>query len=399
MAKKCGNFIISGHVLHSKKESLRDHAFEKEDDFHERYERERKPIIGLVKDESTIKFMRYNSSGKYTMDISGEPSYGSMNIDKLCELLAGVRPEPSDVDVEFVSALVGPPVLIITNGATGSGKSSLVEKVKHHCKLTQDFEPFLIDDLIETNEEYKRRIDEIIREECDSKVQEVCDDLRKKIQSANPELVTRFNNAYMAVRGKCENSNVECKYCDNNTKTCDDLLDEMLNDAIRDRKSMVFETTGTYYVEWLISKLPKDYRIIYAFTLVEKEENRRRNLERTVSSIESYLKDREKLPAPRLPSVEPSLFSQNLKKIHSNLLTTIGRKLLGDPTLDERLRILVFDNNVSEISEHKCRPIFDSSKFGETMKYYNKAIAEPIRDALYNREQPSYNYRMVQRVI
>ena len=50
------------------------------------------------------------------------------------------------------------PYFIITAGATGAGKTSLIEKTMQHLGLHEDYVTILIDDLVEQNAVYKKKM-------------------------------------------------------------------------------------------------------------------------------------------------------------------------------------------------------------------------------------------------
>ena len=97
--KKCGKFVISGEILHSKIRSLWEHAFPNQAAFMARY-KTGKPIVGLIQqeEEENLQIMRYNEKGTKT----GKTIPGDSKIDELCKILAGMQ-QPSGNNEEFVS--------------------------------------------------------------------------------------------------------------------------------------------------------------------------------------------------------------------------------------------------------------------------------------------------------
>ena len=230
------------------------------------------------------------------------------------------------------------PYLLITNGPTGSGKSGLVRKTLDFYKLDPSYETFLIDDLIENNDFYKKQIDNLIVQECKSRT--LCPVLREKMNNPDENLYKKFGDIYFKTRGKTGE-----KFCNN--MTCDDLIDQMLDDAINRKVNIVFETVGTYYISWLIDKIVGTYDVYYAFTVLDFCENVRRNKTRAASQMGDYVQDRRK-PAPRLPNVEEKHFEMIVKDIGKNLWSLMGRKTFGD--LDDVEHIIVFDNTGRDIN-------------------------------------------------
>lgn len=233
------------------------------------------------------------------------------------------------------------PYLIITNGSTGSGKSSLVGKVIDHCKLEKRHTRFLIDDLVENNEEYKKGVDEIIEEVCAAR--QLCPALRTKLRDPDDDIIRKFKAAYSHVRSG--------NYC-GGEGTCEDLLNAMLKNAAARGENMVFETTGGYYVDWLVDQMPPHYKIYYAFTLVDFCENMRRNNERAVASMKEYIKDRRKL-APRLPDVRKDLFEKLADQMFANLRDLLIRCTRGE--FKARLLVHVNQGNSVEFEFDSAR--------------------------------------------
>ena len=225
------------------------------------------------------------------------------------------------------------PFSIITHGPTGSGKTGLVNKTINHYGLSETYKTFLIDDLIEQNPHYKTAIDDLIHSEC--KANTLCETLKSKLLDPTEEMYEKFGTLYMKYRGKTGD-----KWCDGKQKTCDSLLDDMLDQAITDKVNIVFETVGTYYVSWLVDKLAA-YDVYFAFTVLDFCENVRRNKTRAVEQLGSYITDRTN-PAPRLPNVEESQFKMTVENVAKTLWDLMGRKLFG--ILPGVHHIIVFDN-------------------------------------------------------
>ena len=123
----------------------------------------------------------------------------------------------------------------------------------------------------------------------------------------------------------------------------------MSDNAITQQENIVFETVGSYYVSWLIDKLPPEYEVYYAFTLLDFCENVRRNKTRAVEQMEVFIRDPVNSPAPRLPDVTETSFKMTVEKIGKNLWELLGRKLWqGDS--DPIHHIIVFDNTTCNIS-------------------------------------------------
>ena len=99
------------------------------------------------------------------------------------------------------------PYLLITNGPTGSGKASLVQKTLEHYQIgctsgrpCMKPKTLLIDDVIEKNPYYKSAIDILILKECKSR--SLCRSLRRRLESPDDATYAEFGVLYAKYRGK-----------------------------------------------------------------------------------------------------------------------------------------------------------------------------------------------------
>ena len=90
------------------------------------------------------------------------------------------------------------PYLLIVCGPTGSGKSSLPEKVQTERNLAPDnIEKILIDDIIENNQSYKDLIFGYLNQINQSERQEL-------FERPTPKMIKYFNKAYYDIRYQIE---------------------------------------------------------------------------------------------------------------------------------------------------------------------------------------------------
>ena len=221
------------------------------------------------------------------------------------------------------------PYIIITNGLTGSGKSSLVDKVVDHYALCLNNQTFRIDDLIQTNTAYKKSIDRLVEGRCTTRT--LCDNLKQSLVNPSPELYKEFGDLYFYHRG------------DGNScggVSCDDFLDSRLNDAIETHQNIVFETVGVSYAEWLINMVKPTHEVYYAFTLMDFQTTIERNRSRALQQTRQYLSNPH-LPAPRLPDLSFQHFLNSAKAVN-NTLKHLLTKYWGVTTTWEH--VVVFDN-------------------------------------------------------
>jgi adenylate kinase family enzyme len=232
------------------------------------------------------------------------------------------------------------PYLIITNGATGSGKSDLAQKTKQHYGLEgTTHTKFLIDDIIEKNAYYKDAIDKFILDSCD-KERTLCQSLQTRLENPDEKVYKLFATEYFKHRGKDRVKTTSCLGEGNPIPiTCDDLLDNMLENAFSNQINIEFETKGEYYVDWLVDQAV-GYDIYYAFTIVDFCDNVERNKTRALKDMKKYLENGQK--APRLPDVRESSFVSTIRKINKNLWHLMDQQLRG--VLPEITKVVVFGN-------------------------------------------------------
>jgi len=244
------------------------------------------------------------------------------------------------------------PYFIITAGATGAGKTSLIEKTMDHLGLQEDVVKILIDDLVEQNATYKKKIFSIlddIRREC--KHQPKC--IRTTVNELSDDMLTKFGNAYFETR--------KGSYCvPAREETCDQLNDTNLKEAVRDRKHVVFETQGKEIPTWLLNPdwIPEDYTVVMTFSLVTFDRLLERNTRRVRSNMLRFYID-QRGPAPRLPEIRAKPFITVLNSIHKTLLTLYPQCIQSmHPECGTRKinHLLLFDNN------HKMTLLFDSQE-------------------------------------
>lgn len=245
------------------------------------------------------------------------------------------------------------PYIIITNGPTGSGKSSLIDKVRRRYKLEDRYTKILIDDIIEFNTFYKNEIDIIIREMCDDSLV-LCKRLEEELLNPNPIFLKRFNKLYKKIRGIEDKERKEDgeHFCIKNGKpmTCDKYNDILLGQALRERNNIVFETTGGYFIKWLfdiISGVKYDlqndaiYDVYYAYTILDFCELITRNKLRALETTRKYLTNTSIYPAPRLPDVSEDNYNKNLSIILRQLYEFIYQKQKG---MYDNINFIVYDN-------------------------------------------------------
>jgi hypothetical protein len=259
------------------------------------------------------------------------------------------------------------PYIIITSGTVGAGKTTLIKESLRHLEIEgQPYTKILIDDIVENNDEYKRRVMKIIKE-----VSFLCKLIKNRdcTQSEldkfynDPEenvvgIYEAFSDAYFGVRNaKGCNGNVELN--------CNELNDKNLAEAVLRRDNIIFEFTGQYIPNWLMDTrtLSVDYNIVFSYSLVNIVNLRLRNTRRASDAVHKFIENYDN-PAPRLPRVGLSDLRHNVKQLR-NVLIDLYRNCFLHHKSDEKCgnlmihRMLIFDNNGKVM-----RLIFDSDVNG-----------------------------------
>ena len=242
------------------------------------------------------------------------------------------------------------PYLIITAGATGSGKTRLMKETVALLGLDiRTVVKILVDDLVEFNEKYRKKVDSIMKriEQLCEGSQEGKDECEKKAyENPSDELIESFGTAYFNVR-----DSPGC-WADFPELNCNDINDLLLDKAVRERKNIVFEFTGSYIPSWLLdtSRIDHVYNIVLAYSFVNAVTLNKRNTARAYEAVQLYRLDRLKNAAPRLPNVSVENFStvvipklrKALVQLYTECFLYHNPANCGNKRID---RLLLFDNN------------------------------------------------------
>ena len=203
------------------------------------------------------------------------------------------------------------PYLIVSNGITGAMKTKMVEKIISDLKLNTDNVKINIDDLVVHNDEYKKRVLDIINrvnKECNNDK----DCILEKYENPSEKLLEDFKNAYYDVRNGKKNIHCTPEF----KKSCDLLLESNLENALKENKNIIFETQGLQPPKWLLSHkyLTDRYNVIYGYSFL--------NVDNIISIIKKRAKARiykfqnnYKMDAPRYPSIDKKEITKNIKQI------------------------------------------------------------------------------------
>jgi|688.fasta_scaffold01464_35 hypothetical protein len=258
------------------------------------------------------------------------------------------------------------PYIIITLGPTGSGKTKLIKETISYLGLKKNYVKILIDDLIENNNKYKEKILSIMNDildkcEKEAKIKNNKCDIISYYINPTEELLKVFEAAYFSVRNE-ENLNIK--------------NDNILKRAIKNKRNIVFETTGRYIPKWLLSEpyINEDYNVIFSYSITPFDKLINRNINRTIDSIKIFDNDNTK-PAPRLPDIEYNRFKKivyeiknTLTEIYMNCINIMKYKknICGDKNINT---LLIFDN-----SESQMKIAFDSNNKRLSRGEFNKLL-------------------------
>jgi hypothetical protein len=189
------------------------------------------------------------------------------------------------------------PILLITGGPTGSGKSGLPEATEATVTGKITYQPFLIDDLVEQAPMFKAQVMHILHRLMDG-----ANDLHKleeTLSHPSQELLDEFDKAYFDAR-----RSGDCGHPDEapNLKGCSEVFKKRLEVALANKANIVFETT-VGYPSWLVDKTNGEYDVYYVASLVDFCRLVPRNTGRAFKMAKRFLADPEHSPAARLTPV------------------------------------------------------------------------------------------------
>lgn len=286
-------------------------------------------------------------------------------------------------------------------GPTGSGKSNLESIIDNYLKKNKEINKNIfthkdtvnlsIDDLVERNPYFKNGIDSIFEKiisKAKSKIKKeiktegvVTEKTRKEkvkslesianervikillemFEDPTTDLVDELNIIYENARinTSCMNGMQPKKLTRQTAKaikdSCENLRDQLLQEALDQNKNIVFERTGKNFPTKLFNKFPKlqEYNIVFCWSVVNVCELLHRNRERVIVKLKQYLKIKDSspikyddvgsflkskiLPIPRLPDTNEIKYKRSLL----NIINTFNIYFYNK----DNYRQLIIDNN------------------------------------------------------
>jgi len=278
------------------------------------------------------------------------------------------------------------PYLFIVAGPTGSGKGSLPKKIKSYLGINDNnsAEKILIDDIIEKQESYKIFVNDLVEEYCDGQ-DILCDNLKLQLENPSSKILKEFSDAYYNARKNicCDCDTQPCEPC----KSCDTMNDNKLINALKNKKDIIFETTGTYYPSWFftwpaVAKPLKEnkYEVIMAWTVANWCELIKRNKTRAVEDMENFLDTGE--IAPRLPDITQKTYKKDVELIQDVFYRIISN--CGDTYKEEfckyPIRFMVVDNRRKD----NTNPVIYDSQFAKDKERLQREKPGEYTHKLYN---------------
>jgi len=269
------------------------------------------------------------------------------------------------------------PYFIIVAGPTASGKSTLVNKISHYLKNEEFIDKsktnfISIDNLIEKNPYFKNEIDNYFKKQFKNDK----NNIYNEFLYPSKKTIKFFNKVYWESR-----KNIDCltgKKLNLKNKTlnekkykpCSHLIANDILLSLKNRKNIIFETTGITFPFWIFKQHPNDlmnYNLIIAWSIVDICDLYNRNKFRTLSTVKSFIETFAEDNAPRLPDIR----KKNYKRSLINIVDTYKElvKYHGNRSLS-KLRLLLFDNR-SKSSKNLYDSYINSDKTGynEILKY------------------------------
>jgi predicted ABC-type ATPase len=203
---------------------------------------------------------------------------------------------------------------IISLGMPGSGKTYLNDKIKKMFNIKPEI--ILVDELVQRDKTYINAVNKI-RKTCKGKCL-----LKPSIKTYK-----KFEDAYWNTR---VNGCGKPKCAD--ASGCNCYNDTLLNNAIKKRNDIIFESALTGNLDWLFKRIPPQYNIVLFVNLLGLNTIIKRIKVRVKSEIGRGI-------APRIPQSNRTFLMNRRKLLYKNL----------SELLKEKRRMVLYDNIHNQI--------------------------------------------------
>lgn len=284
------------------------------------------------------------------------------------------------------------PYIIVTIGPTGAGKSSLPNLIIEELGLDEDYVNIQIDDLVQTNYDYKKGMNKLMR--------------NKGIHAnlKNNNLLKKLNNN-LGSHTTMLYFDVRMHRCGG--QSCNVVNDNLLTDAIKHKRNIVIESMGNKNIDWLFKFLGNTYTVIISYMILDYNTLIERIKTRALRGFRQYFEQVKQNPSgyrtnasvvgPRYPSTSNEQFGPIVNLIYSilmNLICTlngIARPFEGLPDLYTQGPdgygvdyLYIYDNKQTPSLQYRIDYNAPKNNFGNATTIVNKIRTYmPTHDVLY----------------
>ena len=271
------------------------------------------------------------------------------------------------------------PYFIIVAGPNASGKSTLINKVSNYINnddlLNKNKTEFIsVDDYIEKNPFFVSEVNNFFKKNFKNKKNEIYNEFLYP----SKKTIIFFNKIYWETRkntdcitgNKLNKNKNKTQIREKNYKTCGEIISNNILNALKQKKNIIFETTGITFPFWIFKQYPNDlinYNLIISWSIVDICDLYNRNKFRTLSTLKAFMEMYTNASAPRLPDIRKKNYKRSLISIIETFKLLVNYH--GNRALS-KLRLLLFDNRGI-----KNKNLYDSYKnsnkkgYDEILKY------------------------------
>jgi hypothetical protein len=313
-----------------------------------------------------------------------------------------------------------PPIMLITSGPTGSGKSKLPNVVFDLLGIENPaHETILIDDFVEKDATYKKEIYKILSEY--KKNENTVEAEFTEENLTDVDLRSKFNDQYWATRlaskkrltNLTDDHPIRCNYTpgidtdkidikqekgetcaklnptdSNEFEYCSIMHDVQLRQSIG-KKNVVYETQGTSFPYWLWDNcfVTEKTPIIIAYSLVKRDELRTRIIRRTLQNINDFFN-----------TYNPDIESQSNAPRLTTYPDITGVSTTEGNDFDGKLYAIAIQikNLLEQCENNSCtETIFDSDVDLRKKKEQKKLGSTPVEEIIAERNNRKSNVRIL----